>query len=85
MELDHESVFLATPDADGYRLDRATFDTTRPNGVLLDADETTLFVAESPTAPTAGANCVRTQSTTPSPSVSRMCCTTSALIAASTA
>lgn len=63
MELDHESVYLATPadaagvaaaDAtggDGYRLERATFDTTRPNGVLLDAAETTLFVAESPRAP----------------------------------
>ena len=53
MELDHESVYLATPEgADGgYELVRATFDTTRPNGVLLDAPETTLFVAESPRAP----------------------------------
>lgn len=55
MELDHESVYLATPerlsDGDNYGLVRATFDTTRPNGVLLDATETTLFVAESPKAP----------------------------------
>lgn len=51
MELDHESVYLATPEGDGYRLARATFDTIRPNGVLLDADQTTLFVAESPKAP----------------------------------
>ncbi|WP_419944528.1 SMP-30/gluconolactonase/LRE family protein [Candidatus Poriferisodalis sp.] len=63
MELDHESVYLATPaDAagvtavnatgdDGCRLARVTLDTTRPNGVLLDAAETTLFVAESPRAP----------------------------------
>lgn len=64
MELDHESVFLATPDGDGddgrdgagasYRLERATFDTTRPNGVLLDADQTTLFVAETPMPPPTG-------------------------------
>jgi len=51
MELDHESVFLATPDGESYRLERATSDTTRPNGVLLDAEQTTLFVAESPKAP----------------------------------
>ena len=55
MELDHESVYLATPRDEpggaGYLLQRATFDTTRPNGVLLDASETTLFVAESPRAP----------------------------------
>lgn len=51
MELDHESVYLTTPQTGDYRLERATFDTTRPNGVLLDADESTLFVAESPRAP----------------------------------
>ena len=55
MELEHESVYLAMPEGrsgDGdYGLVRATFDTTRPNGVLLDAAETTLFVAESPKAP----------------------------------
>lgn len=51
MELDHESVYLARPEGDGYSLSRATFDTTRPNGVLLSVDEQTLFVAESPKAP----------------------------------
>lgn len=56
MELDHESVYLASPEADGdrYRLSRATFDTIRPNGVLLDAEETTLFVAETPMPPPEG-------------------------------
>lgn len=47
LELDHESVYLATPKPDGYRLERATVDTTRPNGVLLSADERTLFVAQT--------------------------------------
>lgn len=47
LELDHESVYLATPDGDGYRLERATVDTTRPNGVLLSADKRTLFVAQT--------------------------------------
>ncbi len=47
LELDHESVYLATPDGDGYRLERATVDTTRPNGVALSADGQTLFVAQS--------------------------------------
>ena len=51
MELDHESVYLATPTADGYELARATFDTVRPNGVLLDAAQRTLFVAETPMPP----------------------------------
>ena len=47
LELDHESVYLATPTTDGFDLTRATFDTTRPNGVLLSADEKTLFVAQT--------------------------------------
>lgn len=51
MELDHESVYLATPDGDGYQLARATFDTVRPNGVLLSVDQRTLFVAETPMPP----------------------------------
>ncbi|MGI9599107.1 MAG: SMP-30/gluconolactonase/LRE family protein [Acidimicrobiales bacterium] len=55
LELDHESVYLATPDDDdgAYRLRRATFDTTRPNGVLLSADEQTLFVAQTHMPPPA--------------------------------
>ena len=53
LELDHESVYLATPVADGFDLQRATFDTTRPNGVLLSADEQTLFVAQTHMPPPA--------------------------------
>lgn len=56
LELDHESVYLATPDrseATGFRLERATFDTTRPNGVLLSHDERTLYVAQTHMPPTA--------------------------------
>jgi gluconolactonase len=54
MHLDHESVYCV----DSTRVDpgaamrgeprRATFDTNRPNGVLLNADESELYVAESP-------------------------------------
>jgi gluconolactonase len=47
MELDHESVLRATPAGDGWRVERLTFDTTRPNGLLLSADERTLYVAQS--------------------------------------
>ncbi|WP_419840744.1 SMP-30/gluconolactonase/LRE family protein [Candidatus Poriferisodalis sp.] len=47
MELDHESVLIAVPDGDGYLVERATFDTTRPNGVLLSHDERTLYVAQT--------------------------------------
>ena len=47
MELDHESVLRATPTADGWTVERMTFDTTRPNGLLLSADERTLYVAQS--------------------------------------
>jgi gluconolactonase len=52
MELDHESVYRLDPAADGtYAITRVTFDTTRPNGLTLSADERTLYVAESPPAP----------------------------------
>jgi len=54
LELDHESVYLATPGADGYRVERATFDTTRPNGVLLSNDERTLMVAQTHMPPPDG-------------------------------
>lgn len=49
-ELDHCSVYRITPTADGstpWPIERLTFDTTRPNGLLLSADERTLFLAES--------------------------------------
>ena len=48
MQLDHESVYCVDP-AGAPR--RVTFDTNRPNGVLLNADESELYVAESPHRP----------------------------------
>ncbi len=52
MALDHESVYRLDPQPDGtYAVTRVTFDTTRPNGLVLSPDERTLYVAESPPAP----------------------------------
>ena len=52
MELDHESVYRADPQADdSYSVTRVAFDTKRPNGVLLSSDESALYVADSPHAP----------------------------------
>jgi gluconolactonase len=48
--LDHDSVYRLTPPADGsspWSITRLTFDTTRPNGLLLSRDERTLYVAQS--------------------------------------
>ena len=46
-EIEHQSVMRADPQPDGsYNLVRATFDTVRPNGVLLSADSRTLYVAD---------------------------------------
>ncbi len=48
MELDHESVYRLTPNAErGWECQRMTFDTTAPNGLLLSPDESVLYVAES--------------------------------------
>lgn len=48
MELDHESVYRADPRPDGaWTLHRMTFDTTRPNGLLISPDQQTLYVAQS--------------------------------------
>jgi gluconolactonase len=48
MELDHESVFRLDPQPDGsWSIRRMTFDTTRPNGLLISADQRTLYVAQS--------------------------------------
>jgi gluconolactonase len=53
MELDHESVLRATPQADGsWNLERMTLDTSRPNGLLFSADEKWLYVAQSSYVPT---------------------------------
>jgi gluconolactonase len=47
-DLDHDSVYRADPQADGsWRLDRVTFDTTRPNGLLFSLDGKILYVAQS--------------------------------------
>lgn len=49
-ELDHDSVYRLSPPASGegtWDIQRLTFDTTRPNGLLLSADERTLFLAQS--------------------------------------
>ena len=47
-ELDHRSVLRADPQADGsYSVNRATFDTTQPNGILVSRDNRWLYVAES--------------------------------------
>ncbi len=45
MALDHESVYRY--DRSDRSLARLTFDTTRPNGLLLSGDERTLYVAQS--------------------------------------
>lgn len=53
-ELDHDSVYRLSPPASGegeWGIQRLTFDTTRPNGLLLSWDEKTLFVAQSDYAP----------------------------------
>ncbi|HEU4753832.1 MAG TPA: SMP-30/gluconolactonase/LRE family protein [Armatimonadota bacterium] len=52
MELDHESVYRADPQPDGsWSLHRVTWDTTRPNGLLVSADQKTLYVAQSEYGP----------------------------------
>ena len=48
MELDHESVYRLDPQPGGsWTINRVTFDTTRPNGLLFALDHQTLFVAQS--------------------------------------
>jgi len=48
LELGHESVFRLDPALDGaWASRRMTFDTTKPNGLLLSLDEKVLYVAQS--------------------------------------
>jgi gluconolactonase len=48
MELDHESVFRLDKTSDGsWTIKRMTYDTTRPNGLLIAPDQKTLYVAQS--------------------------------------
>jgi gluconolactonase len=47
-ELEHDSVYRLDPQADGrWSINRVTFDTTRPNGLLFSLDYKTLYVAQS--------------------------------------
>ena len=47
-ELDHDSVYRLDPQPDGTQtVNRVTFDTTRPNGLLFSLDHQTLYVAQS--------------------------------------
>src|SRR5215203_1521785 len=53
-ELDHDSVYRITSPGGGeetWEIECLTFDTTRPNGLLLSWDERTLFLAQSDYAP----------------------------------
>lgn len=53
-ELDHCSVYRLTPSEVGaWTIERMTFDTTMPNGILLSSHERTLFVAQSDYDPAA--------------------------------
>lgn len=52
--LDHDSVYYITPSASGngpWDIRRITYDTTRPNGILLSFDERTLYIAQSDYTP----------------------------------
>ncbi len=47
-DLDHDSVHRLDPQADGsWSINRVTFDTTRPNGLLFSLDYDVLYVAQS--------------------------------------
>ena len=50
--LPHESVYMAEKGFGGaWNIRRVTFDTSKPNGVLLSPDQKALFAADSPTSP----------------------------------
>jgi gluconolactonase len=52
MELDHESVYRLDPQPDGFwTVVRMTYDTTRPNGLIVTPDMKTLYVAQSENRP----------------------------------
>lgn len=55
MQLDNESVYRIDrgPGGSTSQVVRVTFDTVRPNGILVSPDGTTLYVAESPRPPEA--------------------------------
>lgn len=48
MELDHESVYRCDPQPHGrWTIQRMTYDTTCPNGLVISPDQKTLYVAQS--------------------------------------
>jgi gluconolactonase len=48
LELGHDSVYRLTPQSDGsWSIERMTFDTTKPNGLLISHDQRWLYVAQS--------------------------------------
>ena len=53
-DLDHRSVYRGEPDGDGgWTVERATTDTTNPNGLAFSPDGATLYVAQSDFDPSA--------------------------------
>ena len=48
LSIPHESVYLLNNDSKKWSVERVTFDTDRPNGVLLSKDLKRLYVANSP-------------------------------------
>ena len=48
LSIPHESVYLLKNESEKWSIERVTFDTDRPNGVLLSKDSKKLFVANSP-------------------------------------
>src|SRR5436305_4585301 len=52
-DLPYDSVYRLDPQQDGtYKINRVTFDTTRPNGLLFSLNYKTLYVAQSGRQPT---------------------------------
>ena len=52
MELDHQSVYRLDPQSNGsWAITRVTFDTTKPNGLLISPDQQWLYVAQSDYGP----------------------------------
>lgn len=45
-ELDHDSIYRIDLDAKPWSAERMTFDTQRPNGLLISPDQSRLYVAE---------------------------------------
>ena len=47
VELDHQSVYRLTPGGGDFDIERVTFDTTKPNGILVSPDQGELFVSNA--------------------------------------